>query len=81
MRKVEVWRCGLWKKQTAGDAEGWEPWSQRKVRESGAHMDTHKEVTSPKPLARKMRGAGFCDFLQPKGFKDWSFKGLWAWLG
>ena len=35
----------------------------------------------PKPLAWKMKGAEFCEFLQPAGLKVWSFKGQWVWLG
>ena len=64
-----------------GAVEGREPWSRKKVTESGKHRDTHKANTSPKPLSGKMRGAEFHEFLQQVGFKDWSFRSLQAWLG
>ena len=41
-------------KQITGAAERRELWSWKKVRESGAYWDTHKEDTSPKLLGRKM---------------------------
>ena len=63
-----------------GAAEGREPLSQKKVRDSGMHRDKHKNI-SPKPLAGKTRGAKFGEFLQPVGLKDWSFRGPQAWLG
>lgn len=44
-------------------------------RESGVHREMHKENTSPKPVAGKMRGADFCEFLQPLELKDWSWRG------
>lgn len=41
----------------------------------------HKENTSPKLLARKTRGADFCEFVQPAGFQDWIFlKSQQTWL-
>ena len=64
-RCCEVWR---------------ELWSQRRARERGrergAHKGTHKLNTFPKPLAWKMRGAEFCEFLPTAGLKlkAWSFK-------
>ena len=35
----------------------------------------------PKATGYKMSGADFHEFLQPVGYKDWSFKGRWTWLG
>ena len=48
--------------------------------EIGAHKVTQKENTSSKPLAGKMGGADFCEFLQPAGQKNWTFKDGWAYL-
>ena len=39
-----------------GAVEGREPWSQRKARQKGAHRETHKENTSPMPLAGEKKG-------------------------
>lgn len=61
-----------------GDVEG-KPGLWRRV--EGAHRTTHKENVNLKPLAWKMRGAEFGEFLQPEGPKASSFKGQWAWLG
>ena len=46
---------------------------ERQERESGAHMGTHNESTSAKPLAGKMRRADFREFLQPTKLKDCTF--------
>jgi len=54
--------------------------AQKGKRKKGAQRETHKENTSPKPLAGKMRGVDFCEFLQPTGLKDCSFRGLLDWL-
>ena len=54
--------------------------AQKGERKKGAHRETHKEHNSPKPLDGKMRGADFCEFLQPAGLKDSGFRGLLDWL-
>ena len=66
------------KNQITGAKGEREPWLQRKARENGVHRDEHKEGTSPKPLARKRRGAEFHEILQPAGLKDGvsDFKGV-----
>ena len=83
MEEVRKFGGMVWQRkgsQIADAVEGREPWSQRKVTDRGAHEEQHKNI-SPKPWAGKMRGAGFREFLQPAGLKDWSFKGLRACLG
>ena len=65
-------RHGLRQKQIVSAAEGREPWSWRKVRKSGENSDIHKENTSPKPLAGKMRGIEFHEFLQSARLKHWN---------
>lgn len=57
-------------KQISDVVEGREPWSGRTIREREAYRGTHRENTSPKPLARKTRGGDFCEFLQPAGIED-----------
>lgn len=52
-----------------GAAEMMEPWWQRKVRESTTHREMHKENTTPKPLAGKIRGADFCEFCNQQDSK------------
>ena len=49
----------------------------KRVEYTGIHT---RRTLPPKPLAGKMRGAVFCEFLQPVGLKDQNFKGHWAWL-
>lgn len=49
--------------------------------EEGAHRVIHKQKSFPKPLAWKIRGAGFHEYLKPVGLEDWSFKGLHVWMG
>lgn len=53
-----------------GATERRKPRLWRKMRESGAHRDTHKENTFPKPLGGQMREADFYEFLQTAGLKD-----------
>lgn len=43
--------------------------------EIGIRRGMHKGNISPKPLAEKMRGVDFYEFLQPMGLRDLSFKG------
>lgn len=57
------------REETVCAEEEWEPWSQRGVRDRGAHRGTHKKNIFPKPLAGKRR-AYFCEFLQPQGLKE-----------
>ena len=61
-----------------GAAKGREPWSWRKAEKRGTHRDVHKKNTSTKPLAGKIRGDDFHEFLQPAGLKDGvsDFKGV-----
>ena len=42
------------------------------------HRGSHKENTSPKPLAKKVKGADLPEFLQPVELKDCSFRSLWT---
>lgn len=49
--------------------------------EKRAYRGTHKQNTSVKPLAGKIRGADFHEYLQTVGLEDWNFKGPEAWLG
>lgn len=55
-------RCDLGEKQMMDAMEEGESWLWRKVRESRAHRDTHKN-TSPKPWAGKIKGDDFCEVL------------------
>lgn len=50
-------------------------------KERSMQGNTHKETISPKPLAGNMRGAEFCEFLQPLGLEDWNFRVRQACLG
>lgn len=50
-------------------AEGREPWSQRREKESGAHRGSHKENTFPMPVVGKSRGADFPEFCNQQGLK------------
>lgn len=46
------------------------------------HRRLHKESTSPKALAWKMKEVDFHKFLQPVGLKDWSLRDSWhGWNG
>ena len=55
------WRNGTWMLSRGGSPGH----GKRSEREREAHRGLHKENTSPKPLAGKMSGADFRDFLQP----------------
>lgn len=66
-----------WKEAKEGNASGRKQsgrnpgQGEREIeRERGAHCRSYKENTSPKPFTGKMRGADFCEFLQPAGLKD-----------
>ena len=54
--------------------------TEKGERKSGMYRGMLKENTSSKPLAGKMGGADFCEFLQPAGQKNWTFKDGWAYL-
>lgn len=56
------------KKLITGAAEGRDP-CHRERQEREAHRGMYKENTFPKPLAEKMRGGDFYDFLLPVGSK------------
>lgn len=56
-----------------GATERWKLCSGKRVREE--HPGMHKDI-SPKPLAWKMRGAQFCEFLQSVGLKAQTLKVL-----
>ena len=56
-------------KWVLGAVEGREPWSCRKVKESGAHREMHKKNTSPKLLAEKTKGMIFVTFCYHWGSK------------
>ena len=47
---------------------------QREGSPGHGERQERKENASPKPYARKMRGAYFHEFLQPVGHEDWTFK-------
>lgn len=54
--------------QIADTANGREHWSQGRARERHTSTKGHAQrELSPKPLVWKMRGAEFCEFLQPAG--------------
>lgn len=77
LRKVEVQIHGFGEKQIIHVAEGRVLWSQRKVRESGTHSDMHKEDTTLKPWARKIRGADFHEFREQCDSTTGVFEILW----
>lgn len=54
--------------KTVGAAEGMEPWSQRKARESRTHGEMHKN-TNPKLLVGKIRGADSREFCKQQDSK------------
>ena len=60
-------------------AVGREPWSWRSARDRLTRRGVHWEVESPQQLAWKVRGAEFCEFVQPAELKTLSSKGQWAW--
>ena len=62
-------KCGLEEKEITGGTDRREPQLQRRVRKKGTHMGMHKKIISPKPLAWKMRGAEFYEFLKSAGLK------------
>jgi len=57
------WRRSLGEKQIVSAVEGRELQSWRRAREKGAQRGIHKEKTSPKSLAWKLRGANLCALL------------------
>ena len=61
-------RHSLKEKWISGAAVGREPSLQRKSYKRKEHKREHTKRVSPKPLAWKMRGAKFHEFLQPVGF-------------
>lgn len=61
-------------------AEGREPWSRRRSRETGGHTGMCKENVSPKPLAWNMRMTEYCELWQLACLKAWSSKDHQAWL-
>ena len=70
-------KCVFREKQTACAMEVGELWSWRRERERerGTDKEMHKGDISPKPLAWKMRGVEFHDFMQSARLKVWRFKG------
>lgn len=75
------------KKWAMGASEKRKPVTERNERKKERQTDRedctgkwHKENTSSKPLAVKMRGTNFYEFLQLKEIKNWTFIDSPPWL-
>lgn len=49
------------------------------VTKKGAFLHQEEEYTG-EHFPKAIRRVDFCDFLQPPGLENWSFKGQRAWL-
>lgn len=51
-----------------------------KGKREGSTQGNTQEERLPQSYCLGKVGLIFCEFLQPEGLKDWSFKDWWAWL-
>ena len=57
-----------------------DPWLQKRARETSTQGNVQGECF-PKAIGWKTRRDEFCEFLQWRRLKVWSFKGQWVWWG